>query len=143
MAQHKCLVITMVLPLSASLMMPSDEINLLANIAPIEEENNSLFEVPEIAAFPFSAIEEILFLSAVLYFSPTHWTVWINEKSYTADDIEDSTLKIIKVTNHYIEFELKDTIKKIIKLRSNQSLITIGYRIIDGDARQKQKSIQL
>ncbi len=131
------------LTLQASLMMSSDEVDLLNGIAPVEEEANYLLEIPETSNFSFSTIEEILFLSAILYLSPIRWTVWINERTYTADNKEDSTLKITKVTSHYIEFELKNATKKTIRLRSNQSLITIGHHTVDGDARQKHQSIQL
>ena len=60
-----------------------------------------------------------------------------------APEIYATRLKITKVTNCYIEFELKDIVKKLTKLRVNQSLITVGHRVIDGDARQKPKAIQL
>jgi len=142
---YKTLIIAsffVLLSLKASLMMSLDEINLLNELAPIEDEAASFLEPPEILISPFM-IEEILFLSAILYLSPTHWTVWINDRTYTADDTEDNTLKIIKTTNHYVEFELKDSHKKTLKLRSNQSLITIGHRIVDGDARQRQQFLQL
>lgn len=129
--------------LQASLMMSSEEVELLNAIAPAAEEANFLLDTSEISTFSFSVVEEILFLSAILYLSSMRWTVWINERTYTADNKEDNTLKITKVTNHYIEFELKNTMKKTIRLRSNQSLITIGNNIVDGDARQKPKSIQL
>ena len=128
--------------LSASLMMSSDEVNILNSIAPVEDFG-SFLDPPEVSNLTPSAMEEILYLSAILYISQTHWTVWINEKTYTADDMEDNILKITKVTDKHIEFELKDMTKKITKLRSNQSLLTVGHRIIDGDARQKQKAIQL
>jgi hypothetical protein len=88
-------------------------------------------------------MEDVLFLSAILYFTSTHWTVWINDKTYTADDLEDDALKITKVTNDHIEFQYKDMTRKPIRLRANQSLLTVGHRVIDGDARQKPKAIQL
>ena len=56
---------------------------------------------------------------------------------------ENETLKITKVTNNHIEFELKDMTKKIIKLSVNKSLVAVGYRIIDGDARVKSKPVLL
>ena len=142
---YKALIIVsffLLFPIKASLMMSLDEVNLLNELAPIEDEATSFLETPEILTSCFT-IEEILFLSAILYLSPTHWSVWINDRTYTADDMEDNTLKITKVTNHYVEFELKDSHKKTLKLRSNQSLITIGHRIVDGDARQKQQLLQL
>ena len=132
----------MISSLSASLMMSSEEISILDSITPVDEIG-SLFDVPEVSNFNTSAKEDVLFLSAILYFTSTHWTVWINDKTYTADDLEGDALKITKVTNDYIEFQYTDITKKPVKLRANQSLLTVGCRIIDGDARQKPKAIQL
>lgn len=124
-------------------MMSPEEVGILDSISPIDESLGSFFDTPNLQNLPVAHIEEILFLSAILYFTPTHWTIWINDKTYTTDDTEDETLKIIKVTNDYIEIELKDFSKKPTKLRANQSLITVGHRIIDGDARVKPKPISL
>ena len=129
--------------LRASLMMSSDEVNILDSINPVVEEIDSFFEATEIPKLTPSIIEDILFLSAILYINQSHWTVWINEKTYTAEDAENETLKITKVTNNHIEFELKDMTKKIIKLSVNKSLVAVGYRIIDGDARVKSKPVLL
>ncbi len=123
-------------------MMSADEVSILDSIAPVNEIG-LLLDVPEISNFNISAKDEVLFLSAILYFTSTHWTVWINDKTYTADDLEDDALKITKVTSDHIEFQHKDMTRKPIKLRANQSLLTVGHRIIDGDARQKPKTIQL
>jgi hypothetical protein len=128
--------------LRASLMMSSDEVNILDSINPVEEID-SFFEATEIPKLTPSIIEDILFLSAILYINQSHWTVWINEKTYTAEDAENETLKITKVTNNNIEFELKDMTKKIIKLSVNKSLVVVGHRIIDGDARVKSKPVLL
>lgn len=124
-------------------MMSPEEVGILNSLSPIEESLGSFFDPPNLQELPRAPIEEILFLSAILYFTPTHWTVWINDKTYTTDATEDDTLKITKVTNDYIEIELKDLSKKPIKLRANQSLITVGHRIIDGDARVKPKPFSL
>ena len=84
-------------------MMSSEEVNTLDSINPVEEID-SFFEAAEIPKLPPSIIEEVLFLSAILYINQSHWTVWINEKTYTAEDAENETLKITKVTNNHIEF---------------------------------------
>lgn len=123
-------------------MMSSEEVGVLDSIAPIAGLG-SLFDVPEIQNFNSSLTGDVLFLSAILYFTPSHWTVWINDKTYTADDTEDDGLKITKVTNHHIEFQLKDMAKRLTRLRANQSLVTVGHRIIDGDSRVKQKPVLL
>ena len=128
--------------LCASLMMSSEEVNTLDSINPVEEID-SFFEASEIPKLPPPIIEEVLFLSAILYINQSHWTVWINEKTYTAEDAENETLKITKVTNNHIEFELKDMTKKIIKLSVNKSLVAVGHHIIDGDARLKSKPVLL
>ncbi len=128
--------------LCASLMMSSEEVNTLDSINPVEEID-SFFEATEIPKLTPSIIEEVLFLSAILYINQSHWTVWINEKTYTAEDAENETLKITKVTNNHIEFELKDMTKKIIKLSVNKSLVAFGHHIIDGDARLKSKPFLL
>ena len=73
-------------------MMSSEEVSILDSIAPVDSLG-SLLDVHEIQNFSPTLLEEILFLSTILYFTPTHWTVWINEKTYTADDIEDDILK--------------------------------------------------
>ncbi len=122
--------------------MSSEEVGVLDSIAPIAGLG-SLFDVPEIQNFNSSLTGDVLFLSAILYFTPSHWTVWINDKTYTADDTEDDGLKITKVTNHHIEFQLKDMAKRLTRLRANQSLVTVGHRIIDGDSRVKQKPVLL
>lgn len=121
-------------------MMSADEVNILHSIMPIEEEvdnniNNPLFDLEH--------TEKILFLSAILYFSPSHWTVWINDRTYTADDTEDKILKIRKVTSQYILLQIKDKARKIIKLRANQSLLLPKRNIIDGDIRQESSKILL
>jgi len=126
------------LQLRASLMMSIDELNQLDQIAPLEEidipKDNSI----NISDFSISSTNNILFLSAILYFSPSRWTVWVNDKTYTADDTEDATIKITKVQNHYIVFTLKNAANKSFKLRANQSLIVGEQNIIEGDARQKK-----
>ncbi len=126
-------------------MMSQDEINILNNISSFD--NLSSIDQTKLPItcdnLKVQPCEEILFLSAILYFSPTHWTIWINDKTYTADDVEDDSIKIIKVNNQQIELEIKNKNQNPIKLRANQSLVTLGYRIIDGDARQKSKSILL
>jgi hypothetical protein len=124
-------------------MMSPEEVGILNSLSPIDESLGSFFDAPSLQELPRAPIEEILFLSAILYFTPTHWTVWINDKTYTTDATEDNTLKITKVTNDYIEIEIKDLSKKPTKLRANQSLITVGHRIIDGDARVKPKPFSL
>lgn len=126
--------------LCASLMMTPEEVSLLNSVAP----DDTLLEISdEIANLTPAVVPDILFLSAILYFNPTHWTVWINDKIYTAEDAEDEQLKLVKVTQHLVELELKDYFKKCTKIRTNQSLVTIGHRIVDGDARQKLKQLQL
>ncbi len=124
-------------------MMSPDEVGILDRIAPLDENFGSFFDTPDLPNLQPAHIEEILFLSAILYFTPTHWTVWINDKTYTTDDTEDGILKIVKVTSNHIEIELKDFSKKPTKLRANQSLVTVGRRIIDGDARVKSIPISL
>ena len=124
-------------------MMSPDEVGILDRIAPLDENFGSFFDTPDLPNLQPAQIEEILFLSAILYFTPTHWTVWINDKTYTTDDTEDGILKIVKVTSNHIEIELKDFSKKPTKLRANQSLVTVGRRIIDGDARVKSIPISL
>ena len=121
-------------------MMTPEEVSLLNSVAP----DDTLLEISdEIANLTPAVVPDILFLSAILYFNPTHWTVWINDKIYTAEDAEDEQLKLVKVTQHLVELELKDYFKKCTKIRTNQSLVTIGHRIVDGDARQKLKQLQL
>ena len=116
-------------------MMSQDEINILNNISSFD--NLSSIDQTKLPItcdnLKVQPCEEILFLSAI----------WINDKTYTADDVEDDSIKIIKVNNQQIELEIKNKNQNPIKLRANQSLVTLGYRIIDGDARQKSKSILL
>lgn len=133
----------MTFSLNASLMLSPDEVFILDRIAPVDESLGSFFDTPDLPNLNPVHHEEILFLSAILYFTPTHWTVWINDKTYTTDDTEDGTIKIVKVTSNHVEIELKDFSKKPAKLRANQSLLTVGHRILDGDARIKSKSISL
>ena len=124
-------------------MMSPDEVGILDSISPVDEGLGSFFDTPDLQNLNPVHLEGILFLSAILYLSPTHWTVWINDKTYTADDMEDETLKIVKVTGNHVELELKDFSKKPTKLRANQSLVTVGHRIIDGDARAKPTPVLL
>ncbi len=124
----------------ASLMMTPEEVSIINSVAP----DLDAFETSdEVAHLNSTVVPDILFLSAILYFNPTHWTVWINDKIYTAEDAEDEQLKLVKATPHFVELELKDYFKKCTKLRANQSLVTIGRRVIDGDARAKFKPLQL
>lgn len=136
----KILYLLCVSQLKASLMMSADEVNILHSIMPIEEEVDNNINTP---LFDLEHTEKILFLSAILYFSPSHWTVWINDRTYTADDTEDKILKIRKVTNQYVLLQIKDKARKIIKLRANQSLLLPKRNIIDGDIRQESSKILL
>lgn len=125
-------------------MMSIDELNQLDQIVPPEEVNVLQDASTDIFPFSVSLTNNVLFLSAILYFSPSRWTIWINDKTYTTDDTEDATIKITNVTNDYVVFILKNIPKKSIKLRANQSLIVAECSIVEGDARQgKSKSIQL
>ena len=119
--------------------MTPEEVNFLKSIAP-----DSIETLEEASDFNSIAttIPDILFISAILYFQPTHWTVWINDKAYTADNNEDEFLKLVNVTQHSVELELKD-FKKPAKIRANQSLITTRRHVIDGDARIKPSPPQL
>ncbi|MCX7343026.1 MAG: hypothetical protein NT128_02635 [Proteobacteria bacterium] len=133
------LLISLVYP---SMMMTTEEVSILNSIAPSAE--SLLDEADEVddISLATSLVPDIFFLSAILYFQPTHWTVWINDKIYTDDNDEDEFLKLTKVTQHIVELELKDC-KKPTKIRANQSLVTSGKRIVDGDARVKIKPAQL
>ena len=124
------------------MMMTTEEVSILNSIAPSAE--SLLDEADEVddISLATSLVPDIFFLSAILYFQPTHWTVWINDKIYTDDNDEDEFLKLTKVTQHIVELELKDC-KKPTKIRANQSLVTSGKRIVDGDARVKIKPAQL
>lgn len=125
------------------MMMTPEEVSILRSIVP--DDDFLIDTLSEINDFNtvVMAIPDILFLSAILYFQPNHWTVWINDKIYTPENDEDEFLKLINVTQHSVEIELKDFTKKPSKMRANQSLITNGKRIIDGDARVKPIPIQL
>lgn len=122
--------------LYASMMMTSEEINILKSVAP---DNDIVDELPEVNDFgTFAAtMPDVLFLSAILYFQPTHWTVWINDKIYTHDNLEDDFLKLINVTKYSVEVEIKGSQKSAI-IKANQSLMTDGKHTIDGDARVQQ-----
>ena len=133
------LLISLVYP---SMMMTTEEVRILNSIAPSTESLLDETEEVEDISFATSLVPDIFFLSAILYFQPTHWTVWINDKIYTDDNNEDEFLKLTKVTQHIVEIELKDC-KKPTKIRANQSLVASGKRIVDGDARVKLKPAQL
>lgn len=127
--------------LYASMMMTSEEINILKSVAP---DNDVVDELPEVNDFgTFAAtMPDVLFLSAILYFEPTHWTVWINDKIYTHDNLEDDFLKLINVTRYSVEVEIKGSKKSAI-IKANQSLMTDGKHTIDGDARIQQSQPML
>ncbi len=112
------LLISLVYP---SMIMTTEEVSILNSIAPSAE--SLLDEADEVddISLATSLVPDIFFLSAILYFQPTHWTVWINDKIYTDDNDEDEFLKLTKVTQHIVELELKDC-KKPTKIRANQSL---------------------
>lgn len=133
------LLISLVYP---SMMMTTEEVSILNSIAPSAESLLDITDDGDDASFAPTLVPDILFLSAILYFQPTHWTVWINDKIYTDDNDEDEFLKLTKVTQHIVELELKDC-KKPTKIRANQSLVTSGKRIVDGDARVKIRPAQL
>ena len=133
------LLVSLVYP---SMMMTTEEVSILNSIAPNAESLLDEAEEVDDISLATSLVPDIFFLSAILYFQPTHWTVWINDKIYTDDNDEDEFLKLTKVTQHIVELELKDC-KKPTKIRANQSLVTSGKRIVDGDARVKIKPAQL
>lgn len=123
--------------LKASLMMSLDELSVIDNIISKSKEERENELSIESFSHPPSSAEKILFLSAILYLSPSCWTVWINDRTYTADDKEDKELLIKKVENHYIVLDLKAPLQRSIKLRPNQSFILAQHRIVEGDARKK------
>ena len=128
--------------LCASIMMTNDEVGTINSIAP-DETLAGIIETNNPDNLNIALMPDILFLSAILYFEPSQWTVWVNDKTYTANDADDDLLKISNVTKDSAELELNDCLKKSTKVRANQSLITSGRRVIDGDARIKPKSAQL
>jgi hypothetical protein len=128
--------------LCASIMMTPEEVGVINSIAP-EETLAEIVEMNDPDNLNITLVPDILFLSAILYFEPSQWTVWINDKTYTASDADDDLLKVSNVTKDSIELELKDYLKKSTKVRANQSLVISGRRVIDGDARIKPKSAQL
>jgi len=117
----------------ASLMMTSEEVMVLDSVEPRVDT----CDYHETASLAPTTGPDVLFLSAILYFNSDQWTVWINGKSYTSEDGGDDQLRLKNVTQHFIELELNDALKKSAKLRTNQSLVTANCRVVDGDARFK------
>lgn len=121
----------------ASLMMSPQELSALESIREKNTNKAMLNTTKGTSVLPVCTIDKVLFLSAILCLSPSHWTVWINDRTYTADNIEDDILIIRKVTSDYIIFDLKRAKINSTKLRINQSLILAEHNIIEGDAREK------
>ncbi len=94
------LLISLVYP---SIMMTTEEVSILNSIAPSAESLLDEVEEPNDISLATSLVPDIFFLSAILYFKPTHWTVWINDKIYTDDNDEDEFLKLTKVTQHIVD----------------------------------------
>ena len=128
--------------LCASIMMTNDEVGTINSIAP-DETLAGIIETNNPDNLNIALMPDILFLSAILYFEPSQWTVWVNDKTYTANDADDDLSKISNVTKDSAELELNHCLKKSTKVRANQTLMTSCRRVIDGDARIKPKSAQL
>ena len=85
--------------------------------------------------FPdYSPDSQTFFLSAILYFSPEKWTIWINDQMITnLGQMEGVHLKCV-LPDHIILQTFKD--KTIdFSLKPNQSFIVQEERVVEGDRR--------
>ncbi len=79
-------------------------------------------------------LQEVVFLSAILYFSPDKWTLWLNDQVvHQQGKFEGAMLKSVS-PNHVI-FSLGDDGQEEFLLKPNQSLIVTTRKVVEGDRR--------
>jgi hypothetical protein len=84
--------------------------------------------------------QAIIFLSAVLYFSPDKWTVIINDQIITAQGYSQG-IWLKSVTPDQIVFSLEEQAPLEFFLRINQSFLINEKIIIEGDQRTKSDTL--
>jgi hypothetical protein len=129
--------------LSASLMMTPKEVRAINSLSADHdtEQHKEWLHFDDLSIdSDLKNIQTVnaIYLGAILYFSPSNWTVWINDQTFTSESKEDQLLRILKVSNHVAEIEIKNASFSSVKLRPSQTLI--DGRIVNGDAREKQAS---
>lgn len=128
-------------PLTASLMMTPKELKTLNSLVGNDVENHrewlNLEDMSADTELKAAQVIDAIYLGAILYFSPSNWTIWINDQTFTNENKEDSLLRILKVSNHVAEIEIKNASFNSVKLRPSQTLVTVDGRVVDGDAREK------
>ena len=76
----------------------------------------------------------VVFLSAILYFSPDKWTLWLNDQVvHQQGKFESISLK--SVSPNHVVFSLGDDDQEEFLLKPNQSLIIMAKKVVEGDRR--------
>ena len=80
--------------------------------------------------------QNIVFLSAILYFSPNKWTVILNDQIITAQGCSQG-IWLKSVNPDQVIFSLEEQNPLEFSLRINQSFLAGEKRIMEGDQRAK------
>ncbi len=77
-----------------------------------------------------------LYLSTILYFSPTDWTIWVNGVPISPDQ-EFQSFKVTEITPSYVELlvPLSAQGMRPVRLGPNQTFIAKSGVIVEGHAR--------
>lgn len=80
--------------------------------------------------------QDIIFLSAILYFSPDKWTIILNDQIITAQGYYQGIL-LKNVTPDQVILSMGEQNQLELPLRINQSFLADEKRIMEGDQRSK------
>jgi hypothetical protein len=109
-----------------TLMFTIDELN--------EIQTHAVGVNPEDAEKEVSGIESAtLYLSTILYFSPTDWTIWVNGVPISPDQ-EFKAFKVTQITPSYVELLIPLSAQGMrpIRLGPNQTFVTRSGIVVEG-----------
>ncbi len=75
-----------------------------------------------------------LFLSAIMFFHPDKWTLWINDQIVGPKNSFPG-LSVKDVSADEIIFTTEDSPHHLVSLKPNQSYVVHESRVVEGDAR--------
>ncbi len=119
---------------SASFMLTPEEQDALQQVLGLKKS--------EVLSQDSEALKRVnLFLSAIMFFNPDRWTLWINDQTVSSKNSFPGLL-IKDVSADEIIISTEDSPKHLISLKPNQSYIVHEGRVVEGDARNKETPAQ-
>lgn len=117
-----------------------------ANATPLltPEERNAIEVALKISKSKDDSVKKkevkALYLSGILYTNPENWTIWVNDKSISADSEEvielgEFKFMIASIDQDSVTFQhVKDGKTILISLYANQSYLLDKDKIVDGQS---------